>query len=227
LGDCTKVTSQKERKKRAARLTQCAIRKYGELRNRKPRPPISQLVLSMFYHVTSVRRATRALRELKRSFVDWNEVRVSHPAEVAAVLSSARWALEGAERVVWLLRELYQVYNRTNLDFLAELTPTQARSCLTRLQMVQRAVADEVLLLSLGVPVLPCSAAAARMCHRLGLLANDRPMVKNQRVLAGMFDEQYYPSILLFFCDYAEKLCLPDEPLCNRCPLEKTCQGAK
>jgi len=217
------MASEKERRNQAGRLTECATRKYGELKNRKPRSPVNQLALSVFYHVTSVRRATRALSELKRRFVDWNDVRISHPAEVAAALSSARWALEGAERLVWLLRELYEVYNQANLDFLAELTPTQARSCLKRLTMVQRDLADEVLLLSLRVPLLPCSSAAARMCYRLGLLDNDRPSLRNQRALASMFEEKYYPSLHLFFCDHAEKICLPEEPLCDRCPMERTC----
>jgi len=207
----------------AVGLTEYATGKYGWLKNRKPRPPLNQLILSIFYHVTSVRRATRALNELKRAFVDWNEVRVSHPAEVAGVLSSAPWAMEGAERLVWLLRELYEVHNRTNLDFLAELTPAQARTCLKRLSTVPRDVADEVLLLSLDVPVLPCSAAAARMSHRLGLLPDDRATVKNQRALAKAFEDDAYAPVHLFFCDYADKLCLPEEPLCERCPLGRMC----
>jgi hypothetical protein len=55
------MVSQKERGNVTARLTQCAGRKYGDLRNRKARSPLNQLALSIFYHVTSVRRATRAL----------------------------------------------------------------------------------------------------------------------------------------------------------------------
>lgn len=221
------MASQKVRKNVVSRLAQCATRRYGELKNRKARSPMNQLALSIFYHVTSVRRATRALNELKRGFVDWNDVRISHPAEVAACLSSSPWAQEGAEQLVWLLRELYEVYNQTNLDFLAELTPTQARSCLKRLTMVQRDMADEVLLLSLDVPVLPFSASVARMCHRLGLLESNRPSTKNQKALAKMFDEAHYASLHLFFCDHAEKVCLPDEPLCPRCPMARACPTAR
>jgi endonuclease III len=221
------MVSQKERKNLVIRLTQCAGGKYGDLKNRKPRSPLNQLALSLFYHVTSVRRATRALSELKRSFVDWNDIRISHPVEVAAALSSAQWALDGAEQLVWMLRELYEVYNQTNLDFLAELTPTQARSCLKRLTMVQRDLADEVLLLSLDVPVLPFSGNVARMCHRLGLIENDRATMKNQRAVSRMFEEKVYASLHLFFCDHAEKLCLPDEPLCGRCPMKASCPSAR
>ena len=93
--------------------------------------------------------------------------------------------------------------------------------------MVSRNLADEVLLLSLGVPVLPCSAATTRMCYRLGLLQHSRPTLKNQRALGDMFDEKHYTALLLFFCDHADKLCTTDEPLCSECPLSKDCQGAK
>jgi endonuclease III len=213
------VIAQKRRKKVTAELVSQAVGKYGQLKNRKARPPLNQLVLSVFYHVTSVRRATRALNELKRAFVDWNEVRVSHPVEVASALSSSPWALEGAERLVWLLREIYDVHSSANLDFLNELTPTQARTCLKKLTSVRRDLADEVLLLSLRVPVLPISPAAARMCHRLGLLEDDRPTVKNQRALSRAFGEGYFAPLHLFFCDVAEKVCLPEEPLCDECPV--------
>jgi endonuclease III len=218
------VLSKKARANQAERLFSQAVARYGELKNRKSRPPLNQLVLSIFYHLTSVRRATRALRELKRAFVDWNEVRVSHPTEVASVLSSAAWAHEGAERVVWLLREVYELHNRTNLDFLSELTPAQARSCLTSLPMVPPRVADEVLLLSLGVAVLPCSEPAARMCCRLGLLDNARATLKNQRLLTKMFDGKHYPSLHFFFCDVAERFCLPEEPQCDQCPMSDHCR---
>jgi len=219
-----RALSRQKRARQAQKLTERAVAKFGELRTRKVRPPLDQLILSMLWHLTSVRRATRALREIMRSFVDWNEVRISHPVEVASVLSSARWAREAGERVVWLLRELYEAYNRTNLDFLLELTPPQARSCLSSLPMVQRSLADEVLLFSLRVPVLPCTPGAARMCHRLGILDNDRATLKNTRILAKMFEPDYYASVHLLFCDCAEKLCLPDEPLCDQCPMKPDCR---
>jgi endonuclease III len=220
------VLPKKECRKQAERLARHAVERYGELRNRKSRPPLNQLILSTLYHVTSVRRATRALRELKHSFVDWNEVRVSHPSEVAAALSSARWAQQGAEQVVSVLRHVYDLFNRMDLDFLAGMTPAQARSALRSLTAVPAPLIEEVLLLSLGMAVLPCSAAAARMCHRLGLLDNERLTVKNQRALENMFHERHYPSLHFFFCDVAEKLCLPEGPRCERCAFVSHCQHA-
>ena len=220
------MASQKTRKQRAQTLTRYAIEKYGELKGRKARPPLNQLILSIFYHLTSVRRATRALRQLKRAFVDWNELRVSHPAEAAGALSSAEWARIGAERVLWLLRELNDAHHRTDLDFLDELTPEQARSCLKGLPSVSRHLADEVLLLSLQIPVLPCPPEVVRLCRRFGILEDGPPGQDRQKELQQLFDPDYYPPVHLFFCDHAAKLCLPEEPICGECPLALDCPAA-
>jgi len=221
------VPSVESKETRADRLVQLAVERYGELKGRKTRPPLSQLILSIFYHMTSVRRATRALRQLKRTFVDWNELRISHPAEVGGALSSARWARTGSERVLWALRELNDAYHRTNLDFLEQLTPAQARSCLKSLPTVQRHLADEVLLLSLDVSVLPLSPDAARMCHRCGLLDDDRVTVKNQRRLMKLFDREYYVPLHMFFCDAAERYCRAEAPQCDECPVDGNCPAAE
>jgi len=217
------VLSLAKRKKQAQSLVRQAVKKYGAMKHRKNRPPLNELILNLLYRSTSVRRATRALRALKRDFVDWNELRISHPGEVAGRISSAPWARQAAERIIWLLRTVYEQYNRTGLEFLGELTPTQARSCMQSLPAVDRSLADAVLLMSLNVPVLPLSGDGARMCHRLGLLPNARPTIKNQNALTKLIDEDYYPCLSLFFCDIAEKVCLPDDPACRQCPMRRNC----
>lgn len=221
------MISLKERKNQAARLTRQAVRKHGEQTGRKLRPAVNQLVLGLFCQVTSVRQATRAYRQVVRMFADWNEVRISHPSEVAACLSTAHWATEASQRVVWLLNEVFEVYSTTDFGFLEELTPAQARSCLLRIPMVQRDMADEVLLLSLGLPVLPFSEAAARMCWRLGLIPDAKTTMKNQKALAKLLGEEQLVSLHLFFCDYAVRYCLPDRPVCGKCPMARHCPYKK
>lgn len=217
------MLSQTKRTQQAQKLVETAVEKHGEMKNRKCRPPLNQLILSLLYHLTSVRRATRALNELKNAFVDWNEVRISHPREVAGAMSTADWAEEAGEQIVWLLRELYDVHNRADLDFLSELTVAEARSCLRGLPMVDRTLADEVLLMSLEAPVLPCPDATVRMCFRLGLIENDRNTLKNQRALQKLFDPEHYVPLYLYFCDMAETACMPDVPECEECSMSDGC----
>ena len=97
---------------RADAVTDTAIDVCGELKSRKIRPPIDQLMLSIFFRKTSYRRSIRALRQLNRNFVDWNVVRVSPLVELVDCLSSsASWAWKSAQEILCLLDALFEKQN--------------------------------------------------------------------------------------------------------------------
>jgi endonuclease III len=217
------LLSLQKRKKQVAKLETLAVEKHGEMLHHKRRPPLNQLILGMLGHLTSVRRATRALRKLKHVFVDWNETRVSLPCEVAEAIASTDWAADAGQSIVWLLGEVHERHSRPDMDFLLELTPTQARSCLLALPNVDRALADEVMLMSIDYPVMPLPSSSARMCYRLGLLESERPTIKNQKALTKQLGEQHLAPIHLLLCDLGRWTCLPDEPHCKSCPMRRTC----
>ena len=213
-----------ERRTCVENLGRCAVEKYGELKARKVRPALDQLILGVLYRQTSVRRATRALRELNRAFVDWTELRVSSVEEIVSHLSSAVWAWDSARRTKAILNTLFEKTNELCLQFLHdEMTPAQMRSFLCQLPGVQRELANEVLMLSFGVPVFPCSEGIARMGYRLGLLETDRSTAKTQRLLTAILDPEHYAAVHLFLTDSAGKTCLPQEPRCQDCQMQQWC----
>jgi len=217
------LLSQQKRKLQVKSLEVAAVEKHGEMLHHKRRPPLNQLILGMLCHLTSVRRATRALRKLKHVFVDWNEARVSLPCEIAVAIASTDWALDAGQSIVWLMSEVHERHSRADLDFLIELTHTQARSCLLALPNVDRALADEVMLMSIDFPVMPLPSSSARMCYRLGLLESERATIKNQKALAKLLDEKHFAPIHLLLCDLGRWTCTPEEPKCKSCPMKKTC----
>jgi len=218
----------KQRKKCIERLESCAVQKYGTLKTRKIRPVLDQLILSIFYRLTSVRRATRAFRELKRSFVDWNELRISSIEEIVDHLSSAGWAWVGAVRIREMVEKLFAVRNEVSLEFLRdEMTPAQVRRFLREVLGVDRGLANEVLMLSLQVPIFPCSEEIARVCHRLGLLQTEQSNARNQRILTESFDPEWYPVVHRFLFDIAGRWCLPEQPRCKECLMQKHCASAQ
>ncbi len=172
------VLGARKRRQVAQEIASAARAKYGELKRRKIRPPLDQLVQSILWRHTSVRRGTRALRELKRTFVDWNEVRVSPIVEIARAVSSADWSCSCAEHLRSALWGLFTASNVVSLELIHELPTSQARAFLQGLPGVPRDVADEVLLFSCGAPLLPVGDSAARMCHRLGLIESDPHLLR-------------------------------------------------
>lgn len=213
----------KKRREIAHKVASCARSKYGELKRRKVRPALDQLVLSLMCCYTSTRRATRALRQLQRAFVDWNEVRISPTLEVARAMASTEWADQSAERIRAVLQSLFEARNVVDLEFLSELTIPQARVFLQSLPGVGRDVADEVLLFSLAAEVLPLSAEAARVCHRMGLIPTDRATRANQKALMGYWEPDLYPALALYFGDEAKNTCREDKPRCSRCGAKSVC----
>lgn len=222
------MLAKKDARKCATALSEAAVEKYGKLETRKVRPPLDQLVLSIFYRHTSVRRATRALRELKRGFVDWNEVRISGIEEIVSHLSSAEWAYYSAREIKAVLQALFDLRNEANLQFLTndEMGIADVRRFLRELPDVDREMANEVLMLSLERPVFPCNEFIARVCHRLGLLEDSRTTAKNQHKLTRLFDADYFPALHRYLCDFAGRYCLPEEPECGKCPMDKYCEQA-
>jgi len=221
------LLGQKKRHQVCERIASIGRSRYGDLSRRKIRPPLDQLVLSTLWRYTSVRRGTRALRQLKRVFVDWNEVRISPAGEVAAAISTAAWAPLAAEHIKKILDSLLETRNVVSLEFLSEFTPAQARAFLQSLQGVSRDLADEVHLLSLRRAVLPLSDDAARMSYRLGLICSERPTLDNQRVLSHLWKPKLYPSVALFFNDFARDVCRRIDPLHETCPLKDLCPEAR
>jgi endonuclease III len=218
-----------EVQERAEAVSSVAVEECGELKSRKIRPPLDQLALSIFFRETSYRRSIRALRQLNRNFVDWNEVRISPEEEVVDRLSSsASWAWESARSILELLHSLYEKQNHLSLRRLIDdRTTTQARRFLRDLPPVDREMANEVLMLSFDLPLFPCPGKIARLTHRVGLLDDGRPLARNQRRLTDLFDSEYYPALHRFLLNSAGKHCTGDDPDCNRCKLEKVCESAE
>ena len=232
LGLSPEMLSRKHRKETGRKITRCALRRWGELKKRKVRPPLDQCILSMMYRRASVQRATRALQQLQRRFVDWNEVRVSWETEIAACISPADWAVSSAASIKTFLEGLFEQHNVVTLDFLEGMPVPDAHKVLTGLPGTDREFANEILMMSLRVPLLPCPEDTVRICYRLGLLEKEErpgkrlPMpaaLSAYPLLSELLEERYYPSLHLFFCDLAKDACLEENPKCDRCLQQKYC----
>ena len=100
--------------------------------------PLKLLLRSILAAELNERGALIALNRLQRHFCDWNEVRVSSPCEIAAVMNSGSDDLVRAE---WIRRILTKVFNTTSemsLTSLLEMTQTQAIRLVGKLTSVPK-----------------------------------------------------------------------------------------
>lgn len=102
----------------------------------KVRCPLKELLLGVLSDDMPGRSALIALNRLERFFVDWNEVRVSSPHEVAGVMNSGRGEVKAAERVCTVLARVFDKANDLSLAFLAEKTPRDVARLVARFAAV-------------------------------------------------------------------------------------------
>lgn len=213
----------KKQKKVVSEIKKVAESRYGEPKQRKVRPPLDQLVQSVLWRYTSIRRGTRGLRELKRTFVDWNEVRVSTVKETAAAMSNAQWAEDASAHIKKIIDGVFELRNVTTLDFLEDMTQAQAKTFLRSVQGVTRDLADELLLFNFDAKKLPLDDDGTRMAYRMGFLEDAKGTKKNQRAFREIWGREYFVGVTMFMHDHARDVCCPENPQHDKCPLKNVC----
>lgn len=171
---------------KAANLIQSLDRRYGKFERPQVVPPPSSADAAAIA-VVSAKNAqivagvvlglhgapsegAEAGRKLMQHFVDWNEVRVSRPATLIAVLGRQPRA---AARIALLQRFLEAFFLRQrslNLDYLFTLKSHEMRRFLSDLEVFDREELAAVFLSGFSVPVFPPSDTLRDVAEQAGLI---------------------------------------------------------
>ncbi len=119
-------------------------------------PVLAEFIFSFLLWETTPKQASAGTTKLIGSFIDLNELRISLPDELAAILGS-RYA-RAAERTLRLRMALNQIFlleHEMSLARLRELSKRDARQYLIDLPGVPQFVAARVSLLALGAHAFP------------------------------------------------------------------------
>ena len=189
---------------------------------RRPEP-LEELVLALLSEGVPRKQAARAGRDLARAFVDWNEVRISRPGEVRAVLEPMDDAAGRAERIVRALNSIFAARGELSLAFLHDLSPKEAEDFLGRIEGLNRQARARILLFALGQPALPVTPQILRVAARLGLVPNgEAPEAAGER-LEKIVPRAQMALFYSLFNEHGRKTCLAAAPHCRRCPVRSLC----
>jgi len=152
--------------RRIKRLFRQLQRESGGWEPREPTDPMEQLVVAVLSPHTTPEQGRKALRRLCDRMVDYNELRVSAPAEVSGLIKDL--IPDHADRAkarLAVLNAVYQAEYCVDLRGLRNLGVREARKYLESLDGSDPYAAASVLLWSLGghaVPVSPRLLEALR-----------------------------------------------------------------
>lgn len=146
------------------------------------------------------------------------------PEELAEVIKGVNYRFTKAARLVKLAKSI------TNAGGLGALRGrADVRDFLLGQEGVGEETADSIMLFALNIPSLPISQYTRRVLGRVLGVDPGRDYDGWKRFLEGLLPRDLYVYKLVHasVVTIGKKYCLPDRPLCDRCPLSGVCNYAR
>lgn len=170
--------------KRIKRLYRQLQRESGGWEPGEPTDPMEQLVMAVLSPHTTLEQGRKALRRLCDRMVDYNELRVSAPAEVSVLIKDLiPDNNERAKALLAVLNAVYQAEYCVDLRGLRNLGLREARKYLESLDGADAYAAASVLLWSLGGHAIPISPRLLETLRANDLVDADSPLAEVQSFL--------------------------------------------
>ena len=160
----SKVTTKSRRARWAVdEILRLLELEYGPFEWSRRFDPLTELIFTILTQHTSDITAERALIELKKAFISWEDVLEAEASEIEAVIKVSGLARQKSRRIQGALLKILQDKGRLDLEFLRELSLDDAKAWLRDLPGVGPKTAGIVLSFSLGFLVFPSFVSYAHM----------------------------------------------------------------
>lgn len=165
------MKNSKEHAQRLQRLYRELKRTYPEVERTTYEDPVEALICGIISERMTETAAQRAYREITRSFVDWNDLRVSRVEEIAEVFGrNTAGGRAAALAITAALRGIFDEHHKISLATLKKLGKRPARQDLEKIEGVSRFVINYCLLTSLEAHAIPLTEPMADYLKRHGII---------------------------------------------------------
>jgi endonuclease-3 len=155
---------------------------------------------------------------------NWSAVEFAPLPELTDVIRPGGLANQKAPRLQATLRRIREERGDYSLEFLAEMSPLDARAWLTSIDGIGKKTASILLLFCFGMPLMPIDRHVERVSRRIGLLPPKAPIDVAHDLFLGVFEpaEMYEAHVNLI--QHGRKICHAQKPDCGRCPVRPRCR---
>jgi len=168
-------------------------------------------------------QANKTLTALRRSFPDWNELRVSQVQEFTGAIASRSEdvSLRVAFAIKEFLQEIFQKNHGFDLERFRE-DPAEAAKFFTDLPVTGPELAHRMLAAAAGGEV-PATLGIVRVLDRTGVVKRTSSIKRAQQTLAPLVPEGQRAEFGAKLGKVAEAYCDSKKPICWECPLVGVC----
>jgi endonuclease-3 len=189
------------------------------------RPILDEFVYAILREGSSRDNADEAFERLRKSFYDWNEIRVSAPQEICEVLEPLLdKPMQRAQRIIDFLQEVFETTFSFDLEAIEKKGMKQAAKTLSRYQAANDYAVAWVTQARLGGHAIPLDSPSLRTLRRLHLIEEDE---HNLESIRASLEHQIPKAKGVQFVDsissLALEMCGESDPTCPKCPLKTSC----
>ena len=217
------MIAEQQARRMISRVVAKLMSAYGS-----PEPPAEEDLLRRVIRVilkdgASDRVVDSAVRRLEKTFVDWNEARVSTVHQIADAISDTGDPETKARSLRAMLQAIFRKQCAGADDFLQEGGAAEVRNFMETVPEMDLAIRQKVLLLALGCACVPVTTEVVRVSVRLDLVRADYDAWQIGRRLERVVPKSGMPDFYHAFSLHAAQTCLEDRPKCKLCEVIRDC----
>ncbi len=195
---------------------------YGRPHWQRNGSVLDELISTILSQNTTAKQAQRAFQAIKERFGDWEAVRHCKLGELSDTIRLGGLAEQKALSIKAVLNDIYAGQGDLNLEWLSEVSESEALNYLQSFRGVGRKTAACVLMFGLGRPVMPVDTHVYRIATRLGLI-RPQGINKAHEVLQRLVPPDMVYSCHINLVRHGRQICKARNPRCPECVLRDYC----
>jgi endonuclease III len=190
--------------------------------------PLSSLVGNLLSHRTKNADSARAFSGLRAAFPTWEAVQGAPATDVQQAIRASTWPEQKAPRIQSVLREVSARRGELNVDFLGELSVTEARAWLESIPGVGPKTSAATLLFStLRMPAMPVDSHHHRVALRLELIPAGTDVGPSHALLERLLPDDWSAQQVYdhheVYMMHGQQCCFFNNPACGKCAVLELC----
>ncbi len=208
-------------------LNQLLIDYFGIPSRKKRKPnPLEILICTILSQNTNDKNSYRAYKNLKSRVKSWDDILSLRVTELAKVIKVAGLGNQKASSIKSIIKSLKDKTGKVSLNHLLKFDNDVIIEELTKFKGVGVKTASCVLLFSMHRNTCPVDTHVHRILNRVGIVKTNSPD-KTYLEINEHIPENAGHSIHTNLLRLGREICLPTNPRCFICPIEKHCKFPK
>jgi len=176
------------------------------------RDPFKVLIFTVLSQRTRDEQTEKVAKKLFGKYPNAESLSKANEEELAELIKGVGFYREKAKRIKEISKELMEKWDGKVPQNIGDLL---------KLKGVGRKTANCVLIYAYGKSAIAVDVHVHRISNRIGIVKTKRPE-ETEKELMNIFPKEMWKKINSLFVTFGKKICKPNKPLCEKCPLSKT-----